>query len=201
MEATIRIESEKQGPPKGGFAGALVGGTDPGDTQRIEVDLRETTGGDIAAMLPEIAEIYRKSFDQDVIDAKVVDSPAIVRVPEQYLDQIDVQDSGSSGLLIVPKGIPADDVPQEVVEPQPGDVWALTFDDGTGAAYIFDGVAFLHPKWSEGAAGNRHETLYPLDASVIASRRLIARGVDVDTDAKQRAAKDSKDDDLDLEDF
>jgi hypothetical protein len=81
MESTIRISAESAGAPKGGFVGALVGGTEPGISQVIEVDLRDATGGDIAVNLPLIAEAYRRAFapDDDGVTIEpggiVIDSP------------------------------------------------------------------------------------------------------------------------------
>jgi hypothetical protein len=62
MDATIRISAEKAGPPKGGFAGAIAGGTDPGDTQYVEVSLTDATGGDVAVMTDRSAGAYRLAF-------------------------------------------------------------------------------------------------------------------------------------------
>lgn len=61
MESTIRISSEGGRQPGTGIVGA-IGGTTPGAAQAIEVDLREASGGDIAANLPIIAEAYRTAF-------------------------------------------------------------------------------------------------------------------------------------------
>jgi hypothetical protein len=57
MEATIRIASEET-RPRGGFAGAIGGGTETAAGNTIEVDLRDATGGDVALMLPEVAQAF-----------------------------------------------------------------------------------------------------------------------------------------------
>jgi hypothetical protein len=62
MESTIRISAETAGAPKGGLVGALAGGTEPGTSQYIEVDLRDANSGDVTVNLPLIAEAYRRAF-------------------------------------------------------------------------------------------------------------------------------------------
>ena len=96
MEATIRIENEKQGPPKGGFAGAIAGGTDPGDMQRIEVDLRDATGGDLAVNLPLVAEVYRKVF------SPAPSAPILITVPDDLTDKVRVH-AAPNGAVVMPE--------------------------------------------------------------------------------------------------
>lgn len=58
-KATIRIEANGPGSPKGGLVGAFAGGLEPGASQVIEVDLRHVSGGDVAVLLPIVAETWR----------------------------------------------------------------------------------------------------------------------------------------------
>lgn len=62
MEATIRIAS-KEMRPRSGLTGAIGGGTETAGADIIEVDLRDATGGDIALMLPEVAQAYVRAFN------------------------------------------------------------------------------------------------------------------------------------------
>jgi hypothetical protein len=95
MSTTIRIRDSRAGVPKGGFIGALAGGTEDGQRREVEVETDET-GIDALNTIVAAQNAFVAAF------GRTVSEPVVVRVPDDMVEKVFVASPTPGGVVVMP---------------------------------------------------------------------------------------------------